>query len=229
MQVEPVSHLEEHRSLMPQVRYTAKVIERILSGWFAIDSVLDLGCGIGTWLDVFSKGGQRSIVGVEAERLADSELVIDQKHFINADISLPVDLKKRFDLVLLLETAEHINAKFAPIIIDNAARHSDLILFSAAIPGQGGLDHVNEQLPEYWVKLFDMCDFEVFDIVRHSIWNDDCIPSWYRQNLLVFSRRSSEAHRRITSLGFRPSDPPLGRVHPSLLQWYSHELFVQNQ
>ena len=67
MQTEVVSHLEEHRTLMPQVRYTAKVIEKIVSEWFAIGSVLDLGCGIGTWLDVFSQGGLRSTIGVDAE------------------------------------------------------------------------------------------------------------------------------------------------------------------
>ena len=156
--------------------------------------------------------------------LETSQLVIDPKDFVVGDIGLPLNLDRPFDLVLLLETAEHIDGKFAPTIVENATRHSDLVLFSAAVPGQGGLHHVNEQLPEYRAKLFDSCDFDVFDVIRSIIWNDKSIPSWYRQNMLVFCRRSSSAHHRLTDLGFKPSSPPLGRVHPSLLQWYASQV-----
>jgi hypothetical protein len=71
----------------------------------------------------------------------------------------------------------------------DARAPSDQILFSAAIPGQGGSLHVNEQWPSYWIKLFSEHGYRCFDFIRPQIWTDRAIESWYRQNILFFSKR----------------------------------------
>ena len=41
-------------------------------------------------------------------------------------------------------------------LVATITKHGDAVLFSAAIPGQGGQDHLNEQWPEYWQKKFEV-------------------------------------------------------------------------
>jgi 2-polyprenyl-3-methyl-5-hydroxy-6-metoxy-1,4-benzoquinol methylase len=62
----------------------------------------------------------------------------------------PLDLEKEFDLVVSLEVAEHLPASAADQFVNTLVKHGKKILFSAAIPGQGGQDHLNEQWPDYW-------------------------------------------------------------------------------
>lgn len=77
------------------------------------------------------------------------------------------------------------------------------IIFSAAIPGQGGTGHFNEQWPDYWAELFGENGFAVDSSFRFGIWDDDRIENWYRQNLMI-------AHPGP------PTTPPLSIVHPIL-------------
>ena len=66
---------------------------------------------------------------------------------------------------------------------------SDVVLFSAAIPGQGGTHHLNERWPSYWANLFGSAGYDVLDVVRANIWDDARVEWWYRQNLLVFGTK----------------------------------------
>jgi hypothetical protein len=81
------------------------------------------------------------------------------------------------------------------------------VLFSAAIPGQGGRHHVNEQFPSYWITRFAMHGFRCFDALRPVLWHRAEVAVWYRQNLLVFSR-----HKAFP--GERPAPEQYDLVHP---------------
>src|SRR5690348_7395490 len=105
-----------------------------------------------------------------------------------ADLNEPIELGRRFDLVLCLETAEHLKPESSETIVDTLVRHGDLILFSAAAPGQGGPGHINCRWPAFWQKLFNERGFTCSDAVRWTIWNDGRIEPWYRQNLMVVTR-----------------------------------------
>ncbi len=218
------SHLADHQKLAEPSRYAAVVVAHILDRWIEAKTVLDLGCGTGTWLRGFAAGGRREVLGVEGELLDPQYLEIDADLILHADLAQPLNLHRRFDLVICLEVAEHIAADAAGTVVENCIRHGDIVLFSAALPGQQGRHHINEQLPEYWVTLFRERGYVALDLIRPRIWNDKNIPFWYRQNTLLFVRRDIPILARLQiEAGRAVAAAPLNRVHPDLLVWVSHE------
>jgi SAM-dependent methyltransferase len=200
------------------------VIANLLDRWIETKTVLDLGCGIGTWLRAFAGDGRRDVFGIENERLDPCHLEVDPNLILLADLNHRLDLHRRFDLVVCLEVAEHLAPEAAEVVVGNCTRHADVVLFSAAIPGQQGRIHLNEQLPEYWVGLFSAQGYAVFDIIRPLIWDDQNIPVWYRQNMLLFVRNTlplvGMLRDEVQRLG---AAVPLNRAHPDLLKWFSRE------
>jgi SAM-dependent methyltransferase len=169
----------------------------ILSKYIQPNSVLDIGCGTGTWLKVFQDKGINDIVGVDGSNLDKSRLAIPLNHFIQHNLMQPLNLKRKFDLVICLEVAEHLPAESADNIIDTLIAHSDNILFSAALPMQGGQNHLNEQPFEYWVEKFNSRGYIVKDIFRDLIWNNSNIGWWYRQNMFLVSKTNELKQKKI--------------------------------
>ena len=152
-------------------------------------SVLDLGCGIGTWLRaVRDHVPDAELLGVDHPDVPPDLLMISRKEFVGTDLTQEIELGKKFDLAMSLEVAEHLDKSSAEILIDNLVRHSGIVLFSSAIPGQGGTNHVNENWPDYWIDLFLSRGFICNDIIRPKIWTNSEIPFWYRQNIMLFTR-----------------------------------------
>lgn len=221
------SYINDHQRLAEPSRYAAVVIANLLDRWLKIESVLDLGCGIGSWLRGFASGGRREVFGVEGERLEPQYLEVDPDLIVQADLSERLDLHRRFDLVICLEVAEHIPAEAAETLIDNCVRHADVVLFSAAIPGQQGQHHVNEQLPEYWVGQFASQSYIAFDVIRPHIWNDRNIPIWYRQNALLLVRDDLPVVLQLHAEANRlAAATPLNRAHPDLLRWHANDAML---
>jgi hypothetical protein len=150
-------------------------------------SILDVGCGTGSWLRVARDNGVNDIMGIDGPWAQKAGLVIPTPLFKGCDLSVPIDLGRRFDLVLTLEVAEHISAARADIFVETLCRHADTILFSAAIPGQGGRMHVNEQPLSYWVDKFARLNYILIDVLRPHFWNDADIGPCYRQNMVLFA------------------------------------------
>jgi hypothetical protein len=221
------SHLEEHSQLLEQNRYSATVVFNILDRFLTIDSVLDLGCGIGVWMEAALVKPGRVVQGVELEAFEPEELVVPLGTIINRTLDRPIELHRRFDLALCLETAEHIEREGAAEVVSNCVRHCDIVLFSAAIPGQGGLHHVNEQPPEYWQRLFDQAGYEVVDLIRPLIWANAGIPAWYRQNMLLFVNKKAGSILDLLRREASKVPIPLHRAHPDLFHWQAAELARQ--
>ena len=156
--------VEEHQRFAAETRCGAVVVTNILERWIDFRTVLDLGCGTGIWLRVLRDGGRRQVFGVDFEANDPADLVVDPDLVLAADLGKKLDLHLRYDLVVCLEVAEHVDAQFADVVVDNCVRHADLILFSAALPGQQGVDHINEQLPQYWVERFQRRGYIVLDL-----------------------------------------------------------------
>ena len=114
---------------------------------FQPKSVVDIGCGIGTFLHCFKKEGVNHILGVDGEWVNKKLLhrYINSDEFLLADLEESLKLDTQFDLVLSLEVAEHLKKESADIFVQNLISAGKLILFSAAIPQQGGQNHINEQ------------------------------------------------------------------------------------
>ncbi|OOG68172.1 methyltransferase domain-containing protein [Algoriphagus sp. A40] len=157
---------------------------------FHLHSVIDFGCGIGTWLSVAKELGIKDVKGVDGNYVDLNLLTkyISVEEFVSHDLTVPLELDRKFDFCLCLEVAEHLSEDSSDILINTLVTHSELILFSAAIPGQGGQNHLNEQEPQYWIDKFIVRGYSVYDPIRPLVWNNEAVDIWYRQNIFLFSK-----------------------------------------
>ena len=191
---------------------TAEIVVPALLDAFGATSVVDFGCGTGAWLSVFRTLGITDVHGLDAGRPTPEQLQISPDHITLTNFEQPVDLGRRFDLAMSVEVAEHLPDSMAATFVGSIVKHSDLVLFSAAIPGQGGVHHINEQWPSYWASLFASHEMACFDPFRLRFWAHEQVEWWYAQNLLVYARGAAAAGLRVA--GF-PAVVPLSLVHPS--------------
>jgi SAM-dependent methyltransferase len=151
-----------------------------------IRSVCDVGCGNGAMLEVARRQGIEFIAGFDGE-WARQALVIPERYFTACDLNEPAPPPtQRFDLCISVEVAEHLEPESAEHLVERLTGLSDVVMFSAAIPGQGGTQHINEQWTAYWVKQFERRGYVGADVIRPRIWEDTRISTWYRQNVLLF-------------------------------------------
>jgi SAM-dependent methyltransferase len=171
-------------------------------------SVLDVGCGLGTWLKAFEECGVTDYLGVDGDYVDQNMLKIPVGRFQSHDLTKRLTLGRKFDLVISLEVAEHLPEQAADIFVESLANHGDTHLFSAAIPGQGGQNHVNEQWPTYWEERFRQHGLYFHDVIRPAIWNNGQVDVWYKQNIFLV-RKEKPAF---------PATRMLSLVHPDLYQ-----------
>ena len=151
-----------------------------------IGSVLDVGCGRGAWLSEWASRGVTAVVGADGDYVDRKSLLINAENFHGLDITQRFDLKSRFDLVECLEVGEHISTECSPALVDNLTRHAPIVMFSAALPGQGGLQHINEQPLSFWRKLFAERGYVPFDCVRPAVAGLRDVEPWYRYNIVLY-------------------------------------------
>lgn len=179
-------------------------------------SVVDVGCGVATYLSVFRDHGVSDFIGTDGDYVPRDQLLIDRARFRPADLARGFDLRRRFDLAISLEVAEHLPRDAGPAFIRGLTAHADVILFSAAIPHQGGADHINEQFASYWASGFAQLGYAVFDPFRPKLWADHSVEVWYRQNLLLFANDAGRAkHPKIAALKPAPLET-LDIIHPEM-------------
>jgi SAM-dependent methyltransferase len=181
-------------------------------------SVIDIGCGTGNWLTIAHELGVHEILGVDGSWVK-GQLAIPPENFIEHDLSTPLKLDRRFDLALSLEVAEHLPAWAAQTFVQSLCGAADVVVFSAAIPGQGGRRHVNEQWPAYWATLFAELQYDCYDFLRPKIWNNPRVTWHYAQNSMIFAHAGSRHP-------FGEPTIPLPLVHPIL--WSSQVARIKN-
>jgi len=182
-----------------------------------VTSILDVGCGTGTWLAIAKELGIEDFLGIDGANLKQEDLKISVSNFINCDLTAPVNLNKKFDMVICLEVAEHLAETNASAFVEMLSLHSDFIVFSAAIPGQGGQDHLNEQWPDYWQKLFLEKGYYPSEILRDYFWDNKDIEWWYRQNIIIYAPKSI-----LTSFNLPISEEVKSIIHPDLFKEKLH-------
>jgi SAM-dependent methyltransferase len=188
----------------------AKVVPFVIS-LVGPNSVADIGCGTGTWTAEFARHGVTDVLGIDGAHVGRSLLEIAESSFLQWDLERPVRLERTFDLAISMEVAEHLSPGRACSFVDDLTGLAPVVLFSAAIPGQGGVGHINEQWPSYWARIFAERGFRAVDRLRAQFWDDAEVESWYRQNMLLFVR---EDRAQAFSQAGRPG--PLDIVHPEL-------------
>lgn len=172
------------------------IVPQVLD-WVRPSSIVDLGCGVGSWLRVFATGGVDDLLGLDQPSVPRDALEIPDTQFRAVDLSQPIDIDREFDLALCLEVGEHLPEPATDGLIDTLTRLAPTVLFSAAIPHQTGTGHLTCRWPAYWADRFAVRGFEQYDILRPRLWADDRVPNYYRQNLLLYAHpaRSPAAPR----------------------------------
>jgi SAM-dependent methyltransferase len=177
--------------------------------------VIDVGCGLGSWLSIFREFGVDDILGLDGDYVNPKELQIPAERFVTADLTQPLLITERFDLAVSLEVAEHLPAQSASTFVDSLTRLSPIVLFSAAIPYQSGTHHVNEQWPDYWLEHFERNGFDVIDCIRRQIWSNPNVEWWYAQNILLFARHDYlQQHSALQQESMKTARSQLSIVHP---------------
>jgi len=184
---------------------SAAVVAPLIIDLLHPESIVDVGCGTGAWLARFQQCGVRQVLGLEGSPIAAQVADIDPSRIRPLEASRPFHLERTFDLAMSLEVAEHLPEESAAGFVESLTRLGPVVLFSAAVPGQGGTGHLNEQWPSYWVRHFAGHEFTVVDCLRDRIWNDPRIEWWYRQNLLLFVAKSHLP--RYSALAGSPGTP----------------------
>ena len=193
---------------------SAEVIVPLVTNLVRPQSVLDVGCGDGTWLLAYRRFVVMDCFGVDGAYVT-NVLKSSREQFKAHDLAQPLDLGRRFDLVQCLEVAEHLPAAAAETLVRSIAKHGDVILFSAAIPFQGGVGHVNEKWPDYWAGLFRNAGFDCYDWLRPQIWTNNRVAWWYAQNCLLFVRSGHRAEWLTQLPPPSKADASLRLVHPN--------------
>jgi len=201
LELEKQAHAErfaERRKRIDNALRCLKLVRELVP----FDSVVDFGCGIGAWLHAARSLGAGTILGFEGEWIREEETVIPKESIRVADLGRqPIDLAKRFDLAMTVEVAEHLPESSADLFCATLAKASDHILFSAATPGQGGTNHLNEQPLAYWLAKFWALGYVPLEAIRPFIAADRSIYPWLRQNLVMFVSYDafirSEKFRRV--------------------------------
>lgn len=183
-------------------------------------SVVDLGCGRGTWLKAFGDNGVGKLVGYDGpwnsqDKMVDSSIMF---RAIDLDNTLELIDEDRYDLAMSLEVAEHLQESSAINFVKTLTRLSDGVMFGAAYVQQGGVSHINEQPHTYWAHIFEQENYEPYDLFRPVFWGSDEIDFWYQQNTFLYVKSGSIFAHRLAARGHQPMKNLLfmNCVHPDL-------------
>lgn len=192
--------------------HCALVIMKNVCSIIQPSSVVDVGCGAGGWLRAAQLYSDCSILGVDGSACT-SELYIPEENYRVVDFESDFTIDDSFDLAISLEVAEHISKSQSKYFIEQLTDSAPVVLFSAAVPNQGGINHINEQWQSYWMDLFERKNFVAHDCIRPLIYEDDSIPWWYSQNTFLYVSRS---HPLSTTIPHKVTsrDPFVNLVHP---------------
>jgi hypothetical protein len=178
-------------------------------------SLVDVGCGVGTWLSVVLEEGVDDVLGIDGSYVDRHALLIPAERFLAHDLASPLNLGRRFDLAMSLEVAEHLPRDRSEAFVELLTRLSDLVLFSAAIPGQGGTGHINERWQSFWRDLFMARHYTPVDILRRQLWNEQGIEAYYRQNMILYASEDELGRREDLRQAIESSRCcPFDLVHP---------------
>ena len=193
---------------------SARRILGIVKDQIPFRTVADIGCGSGTWLAVALELGAERVFGLEGHWVTREMLDDPRINFFPSNLESRFSLPDRTDMAISLEVAEHLTPGRAETFVEDLCSIAPRILFSAAIPNQGGVNHLNERWQSFWANLFEELRYRPLDLIRPQIWTEGGIPVWYRQNTLLYV---SEEVADELKTAERQTPAMLDVVHPD--QW----------
>ena len=206
---------DSYRTWRDPSKRSAMAVVPLLLEWVHPKSVVDVGCGLGMWASSFSELGVETVHGMDGHNVPTDELLIPASDFVAVDLSKFVETTRDYDLVVSLEVAEHLPAAAAGTFVQTLTSLGPVILFSAAIPHQRGANHVNEQWPAYWARLFAKRGYRAVDCLRPRIWNDKNVEPYYCQNAILYVREDKLADYPVLAAAVLAlGELPLALIHP---------------
>lgn len=173
---------------------SARPILQIIRDLYSPTSIVDIGCGSGAWLATAEQLGFTFLRGYDGPWADPAKYTSPNIDFIPVNIEeSDFEHDRRFDLAMSVETAEHLSESRADFIVDSLCSASDVVLFGAAIPHQGGVHHIHEKPQTYWMAKFRERGYEPFDVIRPAVWDNDDVQWWFRQNTLLYVKQGSGA------------------------------------
>lgn len=182
------------------------------------DSVVDVGCGSGGMLAEWLRYGVKDVLGIDGDYVDRDLLMIPEDNFLSYDLTLPYPIKRRYDLATSFEVAEHLDQQYAVQFVELLCNLSDVVVFSAAIPGQGGTHHVNEQWQSYWGEIFAQNGYIASTYIRKRIWACDEVECFYRQNIVTYVKKEKIVHYPLLEKDLADSLSLLNVVAPYLYE-----------
>jgi SAM-dependent methyltransferase len=200
---------------------SARIVVPIVVDVVMPKSVVDVGCGLGAWLRAFQENGVSAVRGFDGTWVDQSKLLIDRECFTAVDLGRPMTIGQKYDLAVCLEVAEHLPSRNNRSFVQMLTWAAPFVLFSTAIPGQGGSHHCNEQWPSYWRALFAEAGFKLLDPVRPWIIHDSRVEWWYRQNTVLFASDAALSDRpELKAQADAAAQADLEWVHVTMLERY---------
>lgn len=225
---------ETHQAVRDETTTSAEVILPMIARTHGEPSgILDVGCGPERlWLrEAHRIWGTSSMLGLDLDEATDA---FPMAFAWDAESGEPLPLRagphptelredgspatgqSRWPLVLCLEVAEHLSEEAGDHLVSELCRVAERVVWSAAIPGQGGDGHVNEQPPFYWGARFNAHGFFLTDPWRHALWSHPGVAPWYAQNLMLAQPGVLAANGKVG--GPLATTPPPHLVHPAVFR-----------
>ncbi len=168
---------------------TAKQVAAVINSFFDYNTIFDIGCGMGLYINEFRKFG-KMVLGCD---YSDSAVKMASKDFLvfKADVTKPILVNQIFDLVMCFEVAEHIHTRYSSQLVSNCTAFGNIVIFTAAPVGQGGVGHINEQPNEFWIDLFVKHKFHYNRSLSEAVRNklqEEYVVNWLANNFMCFER-----------------------------------------
>ena len=198
-------------------RQAASVVVPLLVEAIQPRSVIDVGCGVGTWLAQFRDLGIGDVTGIDGDYVERAMLQIPPAQFIAQNLNEPLHVGRRFDLATCLEVGEHLEPERSAGLVHDLVTLAPIVCFGAAVPYQGGTDHLNERWQDEWIEMFGHHGYRAIDLVRPQVWDRGDVAPWYAQNTLVY----------VAADVSLPAETPVGeRIPPRVVH---PEMFANRQ
>jgi 2-polyprenyl-3-methyl-5-hydroxy-6-metoxy-1,4-benzoquinol methylase len=171
---------------------TPELIAEYIVSNFHPASVVDFGCGTGIYLQAFFRRGIE-VQGIDASPSAKKNFKLSKDRIMISDITRLLDLAQKYSCAICFEVAEHIPKGLSENLVLNLCHSSDLIIFSAAPKGQGGIGHINERPADFWINSFERHGFnhlkkETAEFKKYL--NDNQAIFWLKNNILIFKKQN---------------------------------------
>lgn len=226
--IEPEAKVQMQETCYGQEFYASQILGSLQSAqvylyhlfsiWGVPESVADLGCGRGAWLATCRDLGVRWTVGFDGSWNSQGDMLDQGIEFHPTDLEKALPLADRFDLVISLEVAEHLQPESSDIFVESLSRLSDAVLFGAAFIGQPGANHINTRLHSFWAEKFFERGYVVFDLFRPVFWDDERVEPCYRQNTFLYVKPDHSLYRALVHGGYeyRRDTQFMDCVHPAV-------------